>query len=390
MAGYGFEGSFDRVVQMHEIAQQSIGRISQLALSPEQQKTPKKFGIAEVAHWLGKSTTAVRNLESAGVVEVERNKQGNRRYTLEDIFKMREHWGLLPQWEGEHQAPVIVVGNHKGGVSKSILSVHYAVNSARRGLKTLLVDMDAQATATSFFYTLPHEEFSLEDTAGLVFKDPEEDLSKTIIGTHWYGLDLIPSCLELGQIDTGLLPNARPGQFSDERRIGNRLRMHLEHLREAYDLIIMDTSPNLSISVLASMAAATGLVIPLQPAIPDFSSSREFFYSLIGLMGAEEAQFTFERMVFTRVLGFKGEGPVKDFLRTQYGNAILRNELLNSAEIKGAADIMETIYDLDSNIGAKATYERAVGVIRDVCDEINGLVFPEYPILKAPQNARLF
>ncbi|MEC7826264.1 MAG: ParA family protein, partial [Pseudomonadota bacterium] len=43
-----------------------------------------------------------------------------------------------------------VVFNQKGGVGKSTISTNLAAESARRGLKTLLVDLDAQGNSTHY------------------------------------------------------------------------------------------------------------------------------------------------------------------------------------------------------------------------------------------------
>lgn len=390
MAGYGSSDSFSRVETLYDTAQASVQRVRDLSFAPEQEPVARSWGIAEIGRWLQKSTTAIRKVEAEIGLDIERDEKGNRKYYLDDVAKLREHWGQQPKWEGERHAPIILIGNHKGGVSKSVLATHYAVNCARHGLKTLLVDMDAQATATSFFYTLPHETFELHDTVGRIFDDPEATLADSVVKTHWYGLDLIPSCLELGRVDTGLLENARPGKFDDERAVPYRMRYGLEPLRKDYDIIILDTAPNLSVSVVASLVAATGLVMPLQPSIADFSSTREFLYTLLGLMDQIDVRYTFERMVFTRVLGLRAEQPVIHFLRDRFGDVIFRHELANSAEIKSAVDVMQTIYDLDSHIGAKRTYNRAVEIVDNVCEEIRELTFPNFPTLTPPERTKLF
>lgn len=46
---------------------------------------------------------------------------------------------------------VTTVSNFKGGVGKTTTAVNLAALCARRGLRTLLVDLDPQASATDYF-----------------------------------------------------------------------------------------------------------------------------------------------------------------------------------------------------------------------------------------------
>jgi chromosome partitioning protein len=145
-------------------------------------------------------------------------------------------------------AEVIAIANHKGGVGKSFTSVSLAVGLAQAGWRTLLVDCDPQANATSMFDPDDDVEFDLYDVIGR-----EVPLDKVIRPTRLEYLDLLPSTLAVARLDQELVTKHRREE---------QLRRHLAPVFENYDTIVLDLSPNLGSLVIAALCAATSLIVP--------------------------------------------------------------------------------------------------------------------------------
>jgi chromosome partitioning protein len=145
-------------------------------------------------------------------------------------------------------AEVIAIANHKGGVGKSFTAVSLATGLARGEWRTLLVDCDPQANATSMFDPDDDVEFDLYD----LIKEGAP-LQKVIRPTRVAGLDLLPSTLAVAQLDQQLVAM---------HRREDAIRNALEPVAEDYDVVVLDLSPNLGTLVIAGLSAASSLIVP--------------------------------------------------------------------------------------------------------------------------------
>lgn len=141
----------------------------------------------------------------------------------------------------------IAIANHKGGVGKTVTSVNLAARLARKGHRTLLVDVDPQAHATLWFHDGP--DYDLHDV--LTGKVTTEE---AIVDTRIEGLHLLPATLPLARLEIDII-NMALREF--------RIKRALERVRSRYDFIVLDMPPSLSAVTLSALVAATHIVAPV-------------------------------------------------------------------------------------------------------------------------------
>ena len=190
---------------------------------------------------------------------------------------------------------IVAVGNQKGGVGKTTVSVNLAAALAEAGARVLVWDLDMNCGATqilgvelgAFAGTL---EVLLGDEAigDVVLKgnDPEAREAGVDLPER---LDLLPAGRDLESINERL---AERRKFLDYRGL---IRRPLEEVAGQYDFVILDTAPNATAPTLAAYAAADYFVLAtvpeplavaaLQQAIADIAEAQASINPNLSLLG---------------------------------------------------------------------------------------------------------
>ena len=146
---------------------------------------------------------------------------------------------------------IIAVANQKGGVGKTTTAINLSACLAEAGQKVLAIDLDPQGNMTSGFGL---QKGKIDDTVyELLMGDSKAD--KCIQKSTDNGLDILPSDADLAGAEIELL------EYEDKE---SKLKEKIRTLKRKYDFIIIDCPPSLSLLTINAMAAADGVIVPIQ------------------------------------------------------------------------------------------------------------------------------
>ena len=148
-------------------------------------------------------------------------------------------------------AHVMCIANQKGGVGKTTTAVNLSACLAAAEKRTLLVDCDPQANAST---GLGIDKQSLSRTLyhGLIGQAKIEEL---LLDTGIPSLKIVPSNVELIGFEVEMM---------DTEGREKILKRFLASQRNAYDYILLDCPPSLNLLTVNAMTAADAMLIPLQ------------------------------------------------------------------------------------------------------------------------------
>lgn len=149
---------------------------------------------------------------------------------------------------------IVAVANQKGGVGKTTTAINLAAALAELGQRILLVDLDPQGNASTGLGLEPADRGLT--TYDLIIEDA--NIGEVVRATAVERLYLCPATTDLSSADIELVSNEKRGFL-----LHDALRQHAID-SFAFDFVLIDCPPSLSLLTVNAMIASHSVLIPLQ------------------------------------------------------------------------------------------------------------------------------
>lgn len=228
-------------------------------------------------------------------------------------------------------ARIMAVANQKGGVGKTTTSVNLAASLAKLAKRVLLIDLDPQGNTTVSLGVdreeLKHSSYELllKDYAIESMIRPIEQAQLDLIGAN---ADLTAAEVELLDIDAG----------------AKRLYQALQAVNDNYDFIIIDCPPTLNMLTVNALAAADGVLVPVQCE----------YFALEGLSALMETVQTVKHELNARL-------QIDGLLRTMYDRRNnLANDVSNELVAHFGMQVLQTIVPRNIRLAEAPSYGESI------------------------------
>ena len=251
---------------------------------------------------------------------------------------------------------IVAVVNNKGGVGKTTSAVNLSAGIAAGKRRVLLVDLDAQGSAS---LSLGLTRADLTPGTAEVILDGLP-IREAIRPSSVKGLDILPGSMTLASADLALsIVKGREVVLKDA----------LTPIRGDYDFTVLDCPPSLGLLTVNALTAADFFIVPVTPD----------YLSLEGLVNLLDAVERIKKGI-GKAAGLLGilltladyrlnvTEEIGQMIRGYYGRLVFKAEIRGNVRLKEAPSFGKTIFDYDNGSAGAEAYRQ---LTKEVLKRIN-------------------
>lgn len=249
---------------------------------------------------------------------------------------------------------IISIASQKGGVGKTSTAISIASGLARKGKRTLLIDIDSQSNSSKVLAT-NYPDIPVEKTihSTIIDRNP-----LPVHESKVPNLLLVPSHILLSNTDIALTT------AFDHRE--SRLKNELDRIASQYDFVIIDCPPTLSWLTINALTASDQVIVVISPGYFELDSViqisktikevRELFNPRLELMG----------FLFTMSDTTVNTSTSLQVLRQTYAEKVLKTIIPRNTDLKNAHFHQTDIFSYNPKSKSAEAYDRLIHELFDL------------------------
>jgi len=249
---------------------------------------------------------------------------------------------------------IIAIASQKGGVGKTSTAISLAAGLARKGKKTLLVDIDSQANSSKVFLPKYTGLSSDQTIVATVLERKPLEVHKTDISN----LYLVPSHILLSNTDIELTTAI------DHREA--RLKNKLDPIAKDYDHIIIDCPPTLSWLTINALTASDKVIVIVSPGYFELDSIVQISKTIKEVREVFNPNLDLLDFLFTMSDPTINTSTSLQILRQTYTDKVLKTVIPRNTDLRDAHFSKKDIFAFNPKAKAALAYTKLIHELFDL------------------------
>src|SRR5687768_13160300 len=249
---------------------------------------------------------------------------------------------------------IIAIASQKGGVGKTSTAISLAAGIARKGKKTLLIDIDSQANSSKVLLT-NYPTIPVEKT---IFSTIIHRAPLTVHKTEVPNLSLIPSHILLSNTDIELTTAI------DHREA--RLKTELDPIAKDYDYVIIDCPPTLSWLTINALSAADRVIVVVSPGYFELDSIVQISKTIKEVRENFNPNLDLWGFLFTMSEPTINTATSLQILRQTYTDKVFKTVIPKNTDMRDAHFNRKDIFAFNPNAKVALAYNKLIHELFDL------------------------